>query len=105
MKENGSYIGEVIYILFTLNMQGKVLGLRLSENKEGNCWLSLLFATRHQGLKDIFFACIDRLTPFPKAIAIIFPATVTQLYAYLSFILASITRLIFRVLDSYTRAA
>lgn len=56
-----------------------VLGLWPAEAEGAKVWLSVLTALQNRGLKDVFVACVDRLTGFPEAIQPVDPRAKVQL--------------------------
>ena len=60
-----------MYVALGVNMQGRkeLLGLWLGDTEGAKFWLSCLTDLRNRGLKDIFIACMDGLSGFPKASA------------------------------------
>ena len=51
----------------------------INETESASFWLSVLTDLKARGVQDILIACTDNLTGFTKAIAEVFPATITQL--------------------------
>ena len=50
-----------------------------SPNAGAKLWLNLLTELQNQGLRDIFFSCVDGLSGFPEALDNIYPRTTVQL--------------------------
>ena len=51
----------------------------LSANEGAKFWLAVLTELQNRGVKDIFIACVDGLTGFPKATQSVYPQTQVQL--------------------------
>lgn len=58
----------------------EILGMWINETESASFWLSVLTDLRARGVNDILIACTDNLIGFTKAIAEVFPETITQLY-------------------------
>jgi putative transposase len=56
-----------------------VLGLWTNEAEGAKFWLQVLTDMKNRGVTDIFIACVDGLTGFPKAIETVFPQAQVQL--------------------------
>jgi transposase-like protein len=57
-----------------------VLGVNLKGEKEGaKFWLAVLTEIKQRGVQDIYIACRDGLKGLPRAVAAVFPQTLTQL--------------------------
>jgi putative transposase len=56
-----------------------VLGLWTGEAEGAKFWLQVLTDLKNRGVADIFIACVDGLTGFPKAIETVFPQAQVQL--------------------------
>lgn len=74
-------INKSIYLALAISLEGQkeLLGLWIAENEGSKFWLSVLTELNQRGVKDIFIACVDGLTGFPKAINAVFPKTKVQL--------------------------
>ena len=59
--------------------QKEVLGMWSSPNAGAKFWLNVLTELQNQGLRDIFFSCVDGLSGFPEALDNIYPRTTVQL--------------------------
>ncbi len=68
-------INKTIYIALGINSEGQktLLGLWFAENEGAKFWLSVLSELKNRVLKNIFIACVDRLTGFPDAIQTVYP--------------------------------
>ena len=66
--DNGRVSQHTIYVALGVNLEGKkeLLGLWLSETEGAKFWLSCLTDLKNRGLSDIFVACIDGLSGFPR---------------------------------------
>ena len=56
-----------------------MLGLWTGEAEGAKLWLQVLTDLKNRGVADIFIACVDGLTGFPKAIETVFPQAQVQL--------------------------
>src|SRR5258708_24302108 len=58
-----------IYVAIGVNLKGnkEVLGLWTGEAEGAKFWLQVLTDLKNRGVADIFIACVDGLTGFPKA--------------------------------------
>jgi putative transposase len=64
-----------------VNLKGnkEVLGLWTNEAEGAKFWLQVLTDMKNRGVADIFIACVDGLSGFPKAIETVFPQAQVQL--------------------------
>ena len=60
--------------------QKEVLGMWSSPNAGAKFWLNVLTELQNQGLRDIFFSCVDGLSGFPEALDNVYPRTTVQLH-------------------------
>lgn len=81
IRHNGKVISKCIYLIIGLKNDGKkeVLGMWINETESASFWLSVLTDLKARGLNDILIACTDNLNGFNRAIAEVYPKTVTQL--------------------------
>ncbi|MDB5024892.1 MAG: transposase [Mucilaginibacter sp.] len=81
IRHNGKVISKCIYLIIGLKSDGKkeVLGMWINETESASFWLSVLTDLKARGLQDILIACTDNLNGFNRAIAEVYPKTVTQL--------------------------
>lgn len=81
IRHNGKVISKCIYLIIGLKNDGKkeVLGMWINETESASFWLSVLTDLKARGLDDILIACTDNLNGFNRAIAEVYPKTVTQL--------------------------
>uniref|UniRef100_UPI000697F45F IS256 family transposase n=1 Tax=Pedobacter lusitanus TaxID=1503925 RepID=UPI000697F45F len=81
VRHNGKVVSKCIYLVIGLKHDGlkEILGMWINETESASFWLSVLTDLRARGVEDILIACTDNLTGFTKAIAEVFPKTITQL--------------------------
>lgn len=81
VRHNGKVVNKCIYLVIGLKNDGlkEILGMWINETESASFWLSVLTDLKARGVEDILIACTDNLTGFTKAIAEVFPATITQL--------------------------
>lgn len=81
IRHNGKVISKCIYLIIGLKKNGRkeVLGMWINETESASFWLSVLTDLKARGLNDILIACTDNLNGFNRAIAEVYPKTVTQL--------------------------
>jgi putative transposase len=81
VRHNGKVINKCIYLVIGLRNNGlkEILGMWINETESASFWLSVLTDLKARGVQDILIACTDNLTGFTKAIAEVFPQTITQL--------------------------
>jgi putative transposase len=81
VRHNGKVINKCIYLVIGLRNDGlkEILGMWINETESASFWLSVLTDLKARGVEDILIACTDNLTGFTKAIAEVFPKTITQL--------------------------
>lgn len=81
VRHNGKVINKCIYLVIGLRNDGlkEILGMWINETESASFWLSVLTDLKARGVQDILIACTDNLTGFTKAIAEVFPKTITQL--------------------------
>ena len=81
IRDGGHVRNRAIYVVIGVNMQGnkEVLGLWAGQAEGAKFWLQVLTELKNRGVSDIFIACIDGLTGFPEAIAVVFPQAEVQL--------------------------
>lgn len=81
IRHNGKVINKCIYLVIGLKNDGlkDILGMWINETESASFWLSVLTDLKARGVEDILIACTDNLTGFTKAIAEVFPETITQL--------------------------
>ena len=81
IRHNGKVISKCIYLIIGLKSDGKkeVLGMWINETESASFWLSVLTDLKARGLNDILIACTDNLNGFNRAIAEVYPKTITQL--------------------------
>ena len=81
VRHNGKVINKCIYLVIGLRNDGlkEILGMWINETESASFWLSVLTDLKARGVEDILIACTDNLTGFTKAIAQVFPQTITQL--------------------------
>ena len=77
----GHVRNRAIYVAIGVNLKGnkEVLGLWTNEAEGAKFWLQVLTDLKNRGVADIFIACVDGLTGFPKAIETVFPQAQVQL--------------------------
>jgi putative transposase len=80
IREAGHVRNRAIYVAIGVNLQGnkEVLGLWTGEAEGAKFWLQVLTDLKNRGVADIFIACVDGLTGFPKAIEAVFPQAQVQ---------------------------
>ena len=81
IRYNGKVINKCIYLVIGLKKDGKkeVLGMWINETESASFWMSVLTDLKARGVQDILIACTDNLNGFNRAIAEVFPKTITQL--------------------------
>jgi putative transposase len=81
IRESGHIRNRAIYVAIGVNLKGnkEVLGLWTNEAEGAKFWLLVLTDMKNRGVADIFIACVDGLTGFPKAIETVFPQAQVQL--------------------------
>jgi putative transposase len=81
VRDAGHIRNRAIYVAIGVNLKGnkEVLGLWTGEAEGAKFWLQILTDLKNRGVGDIFIACVDGLTGFPKAIETVFPQTQVQL--------------------------
>ena len=75
VRDAGHIRNRAIYVAIGVNRKGnkEVLGLWVGEAEGAKFWLQVLTDLKNRGVADIFIACVDGLTGFPKAIETVFP--------------------------------
>src|SRR5579859_4828581 len=70
IRESGHVRNRAVYVAIGVNIEGnkEVLGLWTNEAEGAKFWLQVLTDLKNRGVADIFIACADGLTGFPKAI-------------------------------------
>jgi putative transposase len=81
IRDSGHVRNRAIYVAIGVNLKGnkEVLGLWAGESEGAKFWLQVLTDLKNRGVADIFIACVDGLTGFPKAIETVFPQAQVQL--------------------------
>lgn len=81
IRDAGHIRNRAIYVAIGVNLKGskEVLGLWAGEAEGAKFWLQVLTDLKNRGVTDIFIACVDGLTGFPKAIETVFPQAQVQL--------------------------
>jgi mutator family transposase len=81
IRDAGHIRNRAIYVAIGVNLTGnkEVLGLWTGEAEGAKFWLQVLTDLKNRGVADIFIACVDGLTGFPKAIETVFPQAQVQL--------------------------
>jgi putative transposase len=81
IRDAGHIRNRAIYVAIGVNLKGskEVLGLWTGEAEGAKFWLQVLTDLKNRGVADIFIACVDGLTGFPKAIETVFPEAQVQL--------------------------
>ena len=81
IRDAGHVRNRAIYVAIGVNLKGnkEVLGLWTNEAEGAKFWLQVLTEIKNRGVTDIFIACVDGLTGFPKAIETVFPQAQVQL--------------------------
>ncbi len=81
IRDAGHVRNRAIYVAIGVNLKGnkEVLGLWTNEAEGAKFWLQVLTDLKNRGVADIFIACVDGLTGFPKAIETVFPQAQVQL--------------------------
>jgi len=81
VRDAGHVRNRAIYVAIGVNLKGnkEVLGLWTGEAEGAKFWLQVLTDLKNRGVADIFIACVDGLTGFPKAIEAVFPEAQVQL--------------------------
>ena len=81
VRDAGHIRNRAIYVAIGVNLKGnkEVLGLWTGEAEGAKFWLQVLTDLKNRGVRDIFIACVDGLTGFPKAIETVFPQAQVQL--------------------------
>ena len=82
VRDNGKVSNHSIYLPLGVNMEGQkeVLGMWSSPNAGAKFWLNVFTELQNQGLRDIFFSCVDGLSGFPEALDNVYPRTTVQLH-------------------------
>jgi putative transposase len=81
IRDAGHIRNRAIYVAIGVNLTGnkEVLGLWTGDAEGAKFWLQVLTDLKNRGVADIFIACVDGLTGFPKAIETVFPQAQVQL--------------------------
>ena len=81
IRDAGHIRNRAIYVAIGVNLKGnkEVLGLWTGEAEGAKFWLQVLTDLKNRGVADIFIACVDGLSGFPKAIETVFPEAQVQL--------------------------
>jgi putative transposase len=81
VRDAGHVRNRAIYVAIGVSLKGhkEVLGLWTGEAEGAKFWLHVLTDLKNRGVADIFIACVDGLTGFPKAIETVFPLAQVQL--------------------------
>jgi putative transposase len=81
IRDAGHIRNRAIYVAIGVNLTGnkEVLGLWMGDAEGAKFWLQVLTDLKNRGVADIFIACVDGLTGFPKAIEAVFPQAQVQL--------------------------
>jgi len=81
IRDAGHVRNRAIYVAIGVNLKGnkEVLGLWTGEAEGAKFWLQVLTDLKNRGVTDIFIACVDGLTGFPKAIETVYPQAQVQL--------------------------
>jgi putative transposase len=81
VRDAGHIRNRAIYVAIGVNLKGRkeVLGLWSGDAEGAKFWLQVLTDLKNRGVADIFIACVDGLTGFPKAIETVFPQAQVQL--------------------------
>src|ERR1043166_947331 len=81
IRDAGHVRNRAIYVAIGVNLKGnkEVLGLWTNEAEGAKFWLQVLTDLKNRGVADIFIACVDGLTGFPKASETVFPQAQVQL--------------------------
>jgi putative transposase len=81
IRDAGHVRNRAIYVAIGVNLKGnkEVLGLWTNEAEGAKFWLQVLTDIKNRGVTDIFIACVDGLSGFPKAIETVFPQAQVQL--------------------------
>jgi putative transposase len=81
VRDAGHVRNRAIYVAIGVSLKGhkEVLGLWTGEAEGAKFWLQVLTDLKNRGVVDIFIACVDGLTGFPKAIETVFPLAQVQL--------------------------
>ena len=81
IRDAGHVRNRAIYVAIGVNLKGnkEVLGLWTNEAEGAKFWLQVLTDIKNRGVADIFIACVDGLSGFPKAIETVFPQAQVQL--------------------------
>jgi len=74
IRDAGHVRNRAIYVAIGVNLKGnkEVLGLWTNEAEGAKFWMQVLTDLKNRGVGDIFIACVDELTGFPKAIETVF---------------------------------
>jgi transposase-like protein len=80
VRDEGHVRNKAAHLVVGVNMEGKkeLLGIWLEQNEGAKLWLKVVTDLKNRGVNDVFIACVDGLTGFPKAINAIFPETEVQ---------------------------
>jgi putative transposase len=81
IRDAGHIRNRAMYVAIGVNLTGnkEVLGLWMGDAEGAKFWLQVLTDLKNRGVADIFIACVDGLTGFPKAIETVFPQAPVQL--------------------------
>jgi len=81
IRDAGHVRNRAIYVAIGVNLKGnkEVLGLWTNEAEGAKFWLQVLTDIKNRGVADIFIACVDGLSGFPKAIETVYPQAQVQL--------------------------
>jgi putative transposase len=81
LREQGRVESRAVYMATGITLSGEmeVLGLWTSAMEGAEFWLHVLTELQNRGVKDIFIACVDDLTGFPRAMETVYPKISVQL--------------------------
>lgn len=81
VKQEGRVVNKAVYTALGVGADGHkdLLGLYVGQSEGAKFWLSVLHDLRQRGVEDMLIACIDNLSGFSEAIALVYPQSDIQL--------------------------
>lgn len=81
VRSGSTVINKAVYFALAVTVEGtkELLGMWIQDTEGAKFWAGVLTELNNRGVQDIFIACVDGLTGFPKAIEATFPKTKVQL--------------------------
>lgn len=80
VKQEGRVVNKAVYTALGASPDGHkdLLGLDVGQSEGAKFWLSVLGDLRQRGVEDMLIACIDNLSGFSEAIALVYPQSDIQ---------------------------